>query len=141
SYQRCRLMSRRTGDGAAMTARKVYFNSTCPVCNAGVASQRKKMRASAACGDIEWLDINDDPDALASRGGNIDHGRRKLYVEDDRGELHVGAAAFAALWRQTPGEQWLGRVVSLPILSTLARLAYDAFADLLYRWNRHKGRW
>src|SRR5262249_55587609 len=66
----------------AMAARKVYFNSTCPVCNAGVLSQRKRMGTDAGCRDIEWLDINDDPDALASRGVNIDNVRRKLYVED-----------------------------------------------------------
>src|SRR5262249_21168968 len=100
-----------------MTARKVYFNSTFLVWNRGVVSQRRKMGSGAGCGDIEWLDINDDPDALASRGVGIDDVRRKLYVEDERGDLHVGAAAFAALWRQTPGERWLGRLVSLPVLS------------------------
>lgn len=124
-----------------MTARKVYFNSACPVCNAGVARQRQRMEASGARCDIEWLDINRDEDALAARGVGIDDVRLKIYVEDDRGNLHVGAAAFAALWRETPGQEWAGRVASAPIVSTMARWAYDAFAAALYRWNRHKGRW
>ena len=46
-----------------------------------------------------------------------------------------------AVWRATPGEGWLaslfGNAVALPV----TRLAYDRFADLLYAWNRRKGRW
>jgi predicted DCC family thiol-disulfide oxidoreductase YuxK len=120
-----------------MAVKKVYFNSACPVCNAGIKSQRGKMSACA----IEWRDINEDRDALAARGVTIDDVRRKLYVEDEAGKLHVGSAAFAALWRETPGQRWWGRVAALPVIATLARWAYDAFAAGLYRWNRAKGRW
>lgn len=129
-----------------MTVRKVFFNSRCPVCNAGVAHQRGLMEsggdadAVAACA-IEWRDINDDPTALAARGVNIDDVRRKLYVEDDQGRLQVGAAAFAALWCDTPRQRWLGRLLQRAGLSTLARWSYDAFAAALYAWNRRNGRW
>jgi predicted DCC family thiol-disulfide oxidoreductase YuxK len=99
------------------------------------------MQASGASCPIEWLDINDDPQALAARGVSIDDVRLKLHVEDEAGNLHVGAAAVAALLRETPRQRWLGRLTSAPILSTMARWAYDAFAAALYRWNRSKGRW
>lgn len=98
------------------------------------------MAEAGAC-EIEWLDINDDPHALADRGVSLDDVRRKLYVEDENGQLAVGAAAFAALWRETPGQRVLGRLTAAPILSTLARWLYDAFAALLYAWNRHHKRW
>lgn len=128
-----------------MSKRRVYFNSACPVCNAGITSQRARMQACAAddagAGDVEWIDINDDPDALAARGVSLDDVRLKLYVEDASGELQVGADAFAELWRATPGQRWLGRLVALPVLNTLARWAYNAFAAQLYRWNRRHGRW
>jgi len=88
-----------------------------------------------------WRDINRTPDALATRGVTLDDVRRKLYVEDERGELHVGAAAFAACGARTPGQTWWGRVAALPGIRTVARWAYDAFAAGLYRWNRAKGRW
>src|SRR5256885_15802222 len=88
-----------------MTVKKVYFNSACPVCNAGIKGQRARMEGCA----IEWRDINRPPDALAARGVTLDDVRRKLYVEDERGDLHVGAAAFAALWRETPGQTRWGR--------------------------------
>lgn len=120
-----------------MAVKKVYFNSACPVCNAGIKGQRAKMQGCA----IEWRDINQDREALAARGVTIDDVRRKLYVEDERGALHVGADAFAALWRETPGQRWWGRVAALPGIATVARWAYDAFAAVLWRWNRAKGRW
>lgn len=123
-----------------MKPRTVYFNSSCPVCNAGVTRQRKIMDVHATC-PVEWRDINDDAEALAAHGVTIDDVRRKLYVEDDQGNLHVGAAAFAALWRATPGQRLWGRLASAPPLSTVARWAYDAFAAALFRWNRYKGRW
>jgi hypothetical protein len=36
---------------------KVYYNSACPVCNAGIKDQRQRMEA---CGlkDIEWVDVH-----------------------------------------------------------------------------------
>jgi predicted DCC family thiol-disulfide oxidoreductase YuxK len=87
--------------------------------------------------DIEWLDINKEPEALAHRGVEIDEVRRKLYVEDEQGNLHVGAAAFAALWSETPRQ----RLLSMPGLKTVSRWVYDAFAAVLYAWNRQRGRW
>jgi predicted DCC family thiol-disulfide oxidoreductase YuxK len=124
-----------------MTVRKVYFNSTCPVCNAGVKSQRAKMTGENPSCAIEWIDINDDPDALAERGVTLDDVRLKLYTEDDEQKLHIGAAAFASLWQETPSQRALGRFVSLPVIAPLSRLAYNVFAALLYRWNRWHGRW
>jgi predicted DCC family thiol-disulfide oxidoreductase YuxK len=124
-----------------MTVRRVYFNSACPVCRAGVAAQRERMNATGTGCEIEWRDITQEPEALIQRGITVDDVRRKLYVEDEQGDLCVGAEAFAALWRETPGWRWLGRLLSVPGMSGLARWAYDRFADRLYAWNRRKGRW
>jgi predicted DCC family thiol-disulfide oxidoreductase YuxK len=119
-----------------LTARKVYFNSACPVCNAGVSHQRKTMAQKAPTCEIEWCDINRAPEALAARGVSIDDVRRKLYVEDEHGRLYVGAAAFAALWCETPGQRWAGRLLRFPVIAALARWGYDGFAAALYAWNR-----
>lgn len=119
---------------------RVYYNSRCPVCDAGVRSQRRRMERAGAS-PVEWRDINDEPDALAACGASIDDVRRKLYLVDDAGAVHVGTEAFAALWRATPGQRWLGRAITLPILGAVAHALYDWFADRLYAWNRRKGRW
>jgi predicted DCC family thiol-disulfide oxidoreductase YuxK len=124
-----------------MTKLRVYYNSRCPVCDAGIRGQRRRMDSAGAASAVEWRDINAEPDALRFCGAGINDVRRKLYVLDDAGNIHIGAAAFAALWRATPGQRWLGRLLALPLVATLARWSYDVFAALLYAWNRRQGRW
>jgi DCC1-like thiol-disulfide oxidoreductase len=67
--------------------------------------------------------------------------RRRLHAVDAGGRLHVGADCAIAIWLRTPGDAWLGRVLSLPVIHPIARIGYDRFADLLYAWNRRQGRW
>jgi len=119
---------------------RVYYNSRCPVCDAGVRGQRRRMEAAGAEA-VDWRDINAEPDALAACGASLDDVRRKLYAIDEDGRVHIGADAFIALWRATPGQRWLGGLVGAPIVRTLAHALYDWFADRLYAWNRRKGRW
>lgn len=124
-----------------MKTRRVYYNSACPVCRAGVANQREAMRAGATGEAIEWCDVVGQPEVLAGPGIALEAVRRRLYVEDDQGRLHIGVDAFSALWRETPGRRWLGHLLAVPGLSALARWTYDRFADALYAWNRRHGRW
>jgi predicted DCC family thiol-disulfide oxidoreductase YuxK len=119
---------------------KVYYNSACPVCNAGIKSQRQRMSASGVDG-VEWVDVHKHPEAASEVGASLEQVRERLYVRDPDGKLNVGADAFMRLWEATPGQRWLARLLSLPVVRMLTRLAYNAFASLLYQWNRIKGRW
>ena len=67
--------------------------------------------------------------------------RRRLHAVDAEGRLHVGADCAIAICRRTPGDVWLGRVLSLPVIHPIARVGYDRFADLLYAWNRWQAHW
>ena len=120
-----------------MAALRVYYNSRCPVCDAGIRGQRAKMATT----EVQWRDINAEPAALAWCGADVNDVRRKLYVIDEAGGVHIGADAFVLLARRTPGQRWLGRLFGLPVLVSLARIAYNGFAALLYGWNRRHGRW
>jgi predicted DCC family thiol-disulfide oxidoreductase YuxK len=119
---------------------KVYYNSACPVCNAGIKDQRQRMEA---CGikDIEWVDVHAHPEAVSEVGVPLEQVRERLYVKDPDGQLNVGADAFTTLWSQTPGQRWLARLLRLPVLKQLTHLAYNVFARLLYQWNRAKRHW
>jgi predicted DCC family thiol-disulfide oxidoreductase YuxK len=119
---------------------KVYYNSACPVCNAGIKDQRQRMEA---CGikDIEWVDVHTNPEAVSEVNASLEQVRERLYVKDSDGQLNVGADAFTRLWSQTRGQRWLAKLLRLPMLRQLTHLAYNVFARLLYRWNRAKGRW
>jgi predicted DCC family thiol-disulfide oxidoreductase YuxK len=113
----------------------VYFNSACPVCRSGVAWQQGQ---ASSC-RIEWVDVHSTPEAVAEVGTDLESVRKRLYVRDADGRVHVGADAAAALFR--PGQRWLGRLVALPLIRPSMRWIYEAFAAVLYRWNRSSGRW
>ena len=119
---------------------KVYFNSACPVCRAGIESQQERM---AACGatDVEWIDVHREPQRATEVGASLEEVRERLHVRNADGSLGVGAEAFNSLWSQTPGQRWLASLGRLPGIAALWRWLYDGFARLLYRWNRRHGRW
>jgi predicted DCC family thiol-disulfide oxidoreductase YuxK len=119
----------------------VWYNTRCPVCDAGINRQRRRLVAAAKAGLIEFRDINLEPEALAAHGASLEDIRRRLHATDAAGRLLVGADVAIAVWRLTPGERWLAGVIGNPIVRPVTRLVYDRFADLLYAWNRRKGRW
>ena len=88
-----------------------------------------------------FKDINEQPDALAAYGAKLDDVRRRLHATDENGALLVGADVAIATWRLTPGEGWLASLFGNPVALPLTRFAYDRFADLLFAWNKRKGRW
>ena len=119
----------------------VWYNTKCPVCDAGIDWQRNRLVRAARAGAIEFRDINLEPDALARFGADVEDVRRRLHAVDAEGRLHLGADCAIAIWLRTPGDAWLGRALNLPLIRPMTRFAYDRFADLLYAWNRRKGHW
>lgn len=119
----------------------VWYNTRCPVCNAGIERQASRLVRAARAGTVEFRDINLEPDALLRFAAGIEDVRRRLHGVDADGHLHVGADCAIETWLRTPGDVWLGRLLGLPGMRRITRLVYDRFADLLYAWNRRKGHW
>jgi predicted DCC family thiol-disulfide oxidoreductase YuxK len=119
----------------------VWYNTRCPVCNGGIDRQRNKLLAAVRGGGIAFKDINEQPDALAQYAATLDDVRRRLHATDEAGRLIVGADVAIAIWRATPGEGWIATLVGHPMMLPVTRFAYDRFADLLFAWNRRRGRW
>ena len=119
----------------------VWYNTRCPVCNAGIDRQRSKLIAADESGAIEFRDINLEPAALAACGASLDDVRRRLHATDATGRLLVGADVAIAVCRATAGERWLAALAGNRIMRPLVRVLYDRFADLLFAWNRRRGRW
>jgi predicted DCC family thiol-disulfide oxidoreductase YuxK len=119
----------------------VWYNSKCPVCDGGINRQYKRLVQAARAGAIEFRDINLEPMALARHGADIEDVRRRLYGVDRDGRLYIGADCAIEIWRRTPGDAWLGKMLGLPVLRQITRFGYDHFADLLYDWNRRRGHW
>ena len=119
----------------------VYYNTRCPVCDAGIDWQRNKLLALVRSGAVEFKDINEQPDALAQFGVSLDDIRRRLHATDEAGRLIVGADVAIALWLITPGEGWLATLFGNRVALPVTRFVYDRFADLLFAWNKGRGRW
>jgi predicted DCC family thiol-disulfide oxidoreductase YuxK len=119
----------------------VWYNTKCPVCSRGIERQNQRLVRAARAGAVEFRDINIEPDALSRFGAGVEDVRRRLHGVDPGGRLYVGADCAIEIWRRTPGDVWIGRVLGLPILRQITRFAYDRFADLLYAWNRRNGHW
>ena len=73
----------------------VWYNTKCPVCNAGIGWQRNRLVKAARAGAIEFRDINLEPEALARFGVGIEEVRRRLHAVDGEGRLLVGADCAA----------------------------------------------
>jgi predicted DCC family thiol-disulfide oxidoreductase YuxK len=122
-----------------MAKTKVYYNSACPVCNAGIGYQQRKLGDASA--EIEWIDVHTHNEAACEVAPDLELVRERLHVVDEGGGLHVGAEAFAELWSKTPGQNVLARIARTPGLRPVWRWFYNGFAALLYRWNRINRRW
>ncbi|ESY49921.1 thiol-disulfide oxidoreductase DCC family protein [Mesorhizobium sp. RSR380A] len=119
----------------------VWYNTRCPVCDGGITRQKRRLIEAIKAGRIEFRDINLELAALSGYSASLEDIRRRLHATDAEGRLLVGADVAVAVWRATPGDGWLATLFGNPVALPLTRLAYDRFADLLYAWNRRKGRW
>ena len=119
----------------------VWYNTRCPVCEAGISRQKQRLVEAVKAGHVEFRDINLEPDALAAHGASLEDIRRRLHAADAGGRLLVGADVAIAVWKVTPGEGWLAVLLGNPMTRPFTRVLYDRFADLLYAWNRRRGRW
>jgi len=116
---------------------KVYYNSACPVCKAGIEGQ---MGKSSIC-EIQWLDVHSDNQKVAEVGADLEYVRKRLHAVDANGNLQVGFNAFLAIWRNSPNETWKARLLGLPLIKPFCEASYNLFAAALYKWNRAKKHW
>ena len=122
-----------------MKKTKVYFNSACPVCDAGIKYQQRKLEGVAE--EVEWIDVHCANEAAADVASDIEFVRERLHVVGEDGTVHVGSEAFAELWSRTQGQRVLSRLVRSPGLRSLSGWLYNGFARVLYWWNRKNQRW
>ena len=124
-----------TSDAPSTPTATVYYNSACPVCEAGICYQRGKMEGCA----VDWVDLQARPELAAELGIDLELLRERLHVRDGAGRMHVGDRAFAQLWSHTPGQRWLAWLIKP--CGWLTGPLYNVAARVLYRWNRRRGHW
>ena len=106
----------------------VYYDGACPVCRREIGFYRTRTGEAVTYCDAA-LDARPAPDL--SREAALE----RFHVRLADGSLLSGAAAFLALWRQTPGFRLAGRLLSpKPVVSVLD-VAYDGFLKLRRLWR------
>lgn len=116
---------------------KVYYNSACPICKAGIEGQMDKH---SVC-EIQWNDVHKNNAAVSEVCSDLEFVRERLHVVDETGNLQVGFDAFLAIWRNSPTERWKSKLFGFPVIKQLCRIVYNLFAAVLYKWNKAKKHW
>lgn len=116
----------------------VYYNSACPVCDAGICAMRERL---ASDGGVQWVDVHQHPEVLDALGLDLEAVRERLHVADGQGRMQVGADALATALRRVPRWGWLAAPLRWWGVRHVTDFLYKAFARRLYRWNRARGHW
>ncbi len=131
---------------SVLRRQSVYYNGACPVCRTEMSHYARRCQAAAV--PVTFIDSSMRHDNLAEYGLRREHLERRVYLKAANGQVLSGVAALTALWAQTPGYQWLSRLVSLPLLRPVAEALYDHIAvpvlAAMEKWRRaespHHGR-
>lgn len=130
---------RQAPDGACGIELTAYYNGACPVCRAEMGHYKKISREEGL--PLAWCDLSRDAYIAERLGLDREAMKRRLHVVDRQGRLHIGVAAFAAIWRELPRYRWAARLIQLPLIRPLSAFFYDqVLARGLYLWNRWRER-
>jgi predicted DCC family thiol-disulfide oxidoreductase YuxK len=110
-----------TADAAG--ACEVFFDGACPLCRAEIGFYQ---RSGSDAAFVDVSDEGDVPDEITR-----EQALGRFHVRKADGTLVSGAAAFAELWKATPGWRWLGHIGALPPFVWIGEGLYRVF--LIFR--------
>lgn len=105
----------------------VFYDGSCRVCSGEMAHYRKMKHG----GRLLFIDIS-APD-FEAEGYGISHRQfmEQMHAIDQNGRIFRGVDAFRAIWQAFPDSpifRLLSRLLALPGISGISRIAYRAFA-------------
>ncbi|MFO6448418.1 thiol-disulfide oxidoreductase DCC family protein [Erythrobacter sp. NE805] len=108
---------------------KVWYDGACPLCAREIALMRRLDRRGA----ITFVDVagGADPSCPVDRTQLL----ARFHAEED-GEVHSGAAAFAAMWRAIPLLRPFGLAARHPLVLEALEAAYLRFLKVRPRLQR-----
>ena len=65
---------------------RVFYNSACPVCNAGIKSQQRKSSDTL----VEYEDVHLDNQLVEHVNASLAFVRERLHVVDENQQIHIG---------------------------------------------------
>jgi predicted DCC family thiol-disulfide oxidoreductase YuxK len=106
----------------------VYYDGACPVCRREIGFYQKRTGEAVSYCDVA-AEVCPAPDLRR------EDALERFHVRLADGSLVSGAAAFLALWRETPGFRRAGALLSSgPVVAVLDK-AYAGFLRLRRLWR------
>jgi predicted DCC family thiol-disulfide oxidoreductase YuxK len=113
----------------------VYFDGSCPLCQAEIGHYRRADRDGAICFvDVSQADA-DTPEGVTRQGA-----MKRFHVRSADGRVLSGAAAFVEVWTRLPNWRWAARVAALPGVLPVLELVYRGFLPVRPYLSRLAGR-
>ena len=100
----------------------VYFDGSCPLCQAEIRHYRSKDHSGSLC----FVDVS-EPDAVLPDGLTQRQAMKRFHIRARNGALLSGAAAFVKVWALLPRWRWAARAAALPGILRLLEISYQLF--------------
>ena len=98
-----------------MKKSEILFNEKCAICNFEIKHYKKRS-------DLNFVNCSEMGDKYL----------KKLHVRFQDGKELSGVDAFIYVWERTKGYAWLAKLISLPVVKQLSKIAYAILAFLLF---------
>jgi predicted DCC family thiol-disulfide oxidoreductase YuxK len=113
----------------------VYFDGSCPLCQAEIGYYRRADQAGAIC----FVDVS-EAGAVTPEGVTQQGAMARFHVRAADGQVLSGAAGFVEVWKRLPQWRWAARVAALPGMLAALELGYRAFLPVRPYLSRLAGR-
>jgi predicted DCC family thiol-disulfide oxidoreductase YuxK len=100
----------------------VYFDGSCPLCQAEIGYYRRKDQAGALC----FVDVS-EVGAVTPERGTRQQAMERFHVRAVDGRIRTGAAAFVEVWTRLPRWRWAAHAASLPGAIGVLEFGYRMF--------------
>ena len=100
----------------------VYFDGSCPLCNAEIGYYRRSDVAEALC----FVDVSKTNVEL-DKGLNPQQAMQRVHLRTREGKLVSRAAAFVEVWSRLPNWKWVAQVAALPGAISILEFCYKMF--------------
>lgn len=101
----------------------VWFDGACPLCRREMALMRRLNSDNT----LHFVDVSSEAERNAAPSPVARHELlRRLHVSED-GQIHSGAAAFAAVWRAVPRLRPFGRAAENRVVFAVLEVFYRGF--------------
>jgi predicted DCC family thiol-disulfide oxidoreductase YuxK len=115
----------------------VFFDGSCPLCRREIAVYRARLEG----GPVAFTDVSAVTGPRVAADLSRQDAMARFHVRAADGRLLSGAAAFAYLWRETPGFRTLGRLAALPVVLPLLEMGYRGTLVIRPWLQRQVRRW